>query len=65
MDAIWNNGFTYAFDFRNEPVLNKYTDQGVSALNDQTQSMFDNIEHKYHYVWMDNIYNDYKFCKDA
>ena len=63
MGTICNNGFTYAYYFRNEPSLKKYINQVVSTLRDQFPLMFDKLEHNYHHAFMDNIYNYDIFCK--
>ena len=45
--------------------MNKYIDQGFSTLRYLVLYIFDNIEHKYHFAWMDNLYNSAKFFKNA
>lgn len=64
-DALCDNGYTFAFYFRNQPAPPKYLSMGLSPLHARVLSLFDMLDDKCHHVSMDNLYNSAKFCKDC
>ena len=64
-DALCNDGYTFAFYFRNEPPPKKYTDQGLSPLHARVMALFDKLDATLYRCGMDNLYNSARFCKHA
>jgi hypothetical protein len=64
-DALCDDGFTYAFYFRNHPAPKKYTKMGLSPLHSRVMALFDTMCDKNHRVGMDNLYMSAKFAKAA
>ena len=62
-DALCNDGYTFAFYFRNEPPPKVYIDQGLSPLHARVMALFDKLSSKFHRCGMDNLYNSARFCK--
>ena len=61
--ALCENGYTFAFYFRNQPAPSKYLKQGLSPLHSRIMGLFDVLRHKYHRVQFDNLYLSAKFCR--
>ena len=62
-DAVCDEGFTYAFYFRNEPPPEKY--DYLSALHARVMSLFDTLQEKNHRVNCDNLYISARLCREA
>jgi hypothetical protein len=62
-DAICDQGYTYNFYFRNAPPPEKYIKSGWSPLHARMLYMMEQLENKYHCMWMDNLYLSAKFVK--
>ena len=62
-DAIYDDGFTYSFYFRNEPPPDKYSH--MSALHARVLGLFDQLQDKFHRVGCDNLYVSANLCNQA
>ena len=60
-DALCDNGYTYAFQFRNEAAPTNYLQQGLSPLHARVMGLFDNLSTHYHRCGLDNLYNSARF----
>ena len=55
-DAIADDGYTYDFYFRNEPVPQKWLDAGFCAMHARLLHMFENLPDVGHQCKMDNLF---------
>jgi Transposase IS4/SAP domain len=60
-DALCQEGYTYAFYFRNHPAPKSYLDQGYSPLHSRVLYLFDTLKDMYHRCTMDNLYMSVRF----
>jgi len=60
-DAIADDGYTFDFYFRNEPVAKKWISAGLSPMHARLLHMFEIFLDLYHRVNMDNLFNSVKF----
>ena len=56
-DCIADDGFTYDFYFRNEPVDTKWIDKGMCPMHARLLHMFGNLKEAGHRCKMDNLFN--------
>lgn len=64
-DCIADDGFTYDFYFRNEPVPKKWTDKGSSPMHGRLLHMFDGFVDSGHRVKMDNLFVSVNLAREA
>ena len=55
-------GYTWAFYFRNQPPPPKWTDIGLCPLHARVMALIEQLQHKYHCIYMDNLYLSAKLC---
>ena len=46
-DALCDDGYTFAFMFRNKPSPKKWTDQGISPIHARVMSLFDKLNARF------------------
>jgi hypothetical protein len=54
-DAMCQDGFTFAFYFRNQPAPKKWLDQKLSPLHSRVMWLFDCLQDEHHRCAMDNL----------
>ena len=64
-DAIADDGYTWDFYFRNEPVPKKWLDMGLIPMHGRLLHMFENFHDNHHFVNMDNLLNSVLFTVAA
>ena len=64
-DCLSDDGYTFAFYFRNETVDQKWLDMGLAPLHARMMHMFSQLEDDGREVNMDNLYNSVKFSRVA
>jgi hypothetical protein len=64
-DCLADDGYTFDFYFRNEPVDDHWTEMGLAPLHCRLMHMFSRLEDDGHEVNMDNLYNSVKFARAA
>ena len=64
-DCLADDGYTFDFYFRNEPVDEHWIKKGLSPLHARLMHMFSRLEDDGHEVNMDNLYNSVKFARHA
>ena len=60
-DTLADDGYTWYFYFRNEPVEEKWLDMGLSPLHCRLMHMFSLLKDTGHTCTMDNLFNSVKF----
>ena len=60
-DAIADDGYTWDFYFRNEPIPKIWLDMGLSPMHGRLLHMFENFRDNHHCVNMDNLFNSFLF----
>ena len=64
-DCIADDGFTYDFYFRNEPVPQKWLDKGFCPMHARLLHMFANFKDVGHLIKMDNLFVAVKLALEA
>ena len=64
-DAIADDGYTWTFYFRNEPVKKKWLDKGMSPLHARVLHMLEQLRDKGHRCKMDNLFNSVRLAREA
>ena len=64
-DSLCNDGYTYAFYFRNDPPTKHDVNMGLSPIHSRVMFLFDTLKEKYHTCGMEYLYTSARFCKDA
>eukprot|EP00956_Cyclotella_meneghiniana_P034869 scaffold109003_cov36-Cyclotella_meneghiniana.AAC.1 len=64
-DCIADDGFTYDFYFRNEPVDKKWTDMGMCPMHARLLHMFSGLRDRGHRVKMDNLFVSVNLAREA
>mmetsp|Transcript_14413 Transcript_14413/g.30257 ORF Transcript_14413/g.30257 Transcript_14413/m.30257 type:complete len:556 (-) Transcript_14413:739-2406(-) len=64
-DAIADDGYTWDFYFRNEPVNSKWIKKGLSPMHARLLHMFENFRDSFHVVNMYNFFNSVNFTIEA
>ena len=64
-DCIADDGYTWDFYFRNEPVDHAWIHQGLSPMHARLMHMFSQLEEQGHECNMDNLFNSVKFARAA
>jgi len=64
-DCLADDGYTFDFYFRNEPVDEHWRKMGLSPLHCRLMHMFSRLEDDGHEVNMDNLYNSVSFARAA
>ena len=65
IDALCDDGFTYAFYWRSQLPPKKWADLGCSPLHARVLAMFESLTHEWHRIHFDNLHNSAIFCKLA
>ena len=64
-DCLADDGYTFDFYFRNEPVDEHWKDLGLSPLHCRMMHMFSRLTEDGHVCHMDNLYNSVNFARAA
>eukprot|EP00956_Cyclotella_meneghiniana_P025071 scaffold51490_cov40-Cyclotella_meneghiniana.AAC.2 len=64
-DCIADDGYTYDFYFRNEPVRKKWTDMGMCPMHGRLMHMFECFRDVGHRVKMDNLFVSVNLAREA
>ena len=64
-DCIADDGLTYGFYFRNEPVDTKWLDRVMCAMHARLLHMFGNLKTQCHWCNMDNLFNSVNLAREA
>jgi len=64
-DCIADDGYTYDFYFRNEPVDTKWIDKGMCPMHARLLHMFGNLREVGHQCKMDNLFNSVSLARAA
>ena len=64
-DALCDDGFTFAFYYRNHPAPQKYSRMGLSPLHSRVMGLLDTLKDKGHRIGFDNLYMSAKFARAA
>ena len=64
-DCIADDGYTYAFYFRNEPVDQKWIRRGMCPMHSRLMHMFENLTESGHQVKMDNLFVSVNLAREA
>merc|ERR1739845_296481 len=64
-DCLADDGYTFDFYFRNEPVDDHWIEKGLSPLHARLMHMFSRLDDDGHECNMDNLYNSVKFARHA
>ena len=62
IDCIADDGFTWDFYFRNEPVDKKCTDMEMLPMHASLLHMFSGLRDEVHYCNMDNLFNSVMYA---
>ena len=55
-DCICSNGYTFSFYFRHQKAPKKYLEKDFAPLHARVAFLFDQLHHKNHSCFMDNLY---------
>ena len=64
-DCLADDGYTFDFYFRNEPVDEQWVQMGLAPLHCRLMHMFSRLEDDGHECNMDNLYNSVNFARAA
>ena len=64
-DCLADDGYTFDFYFRNEPVDEKWVQMGLAPLHCRLMHMFSRLDDQGHECNMDNLYNSVNFARAA
>ena len=64
-DSVCADGYTYSFNFRNQPASKCFLDLGMSMLHSRAHSFWYQLPAKNYTCAMDNLYMSSKFCRSA
>ena len=64
-DCLADDGYTFDFYFRNEPVEDHWREKGLSPLHSRLMHMFSRLKDDGHECNMDNLYNSVNFARAA
>jgi hypothetical protein len=64
-DSICEEGYTYAFFFRNQPAPAHYLNQGFSPTHARVLFLFDTLPSKNHVIGLDNLFMSAKLAWGA
>ncbi len=56
LEDCTDDGYTYLFCFRNEPVVQKYIDMGFCPMHAHLLWMWSQLEESWHRCTMDNLF---------